>query len=382
MSLRLVAGIALSRVAGDAPLALALASGTHSNPEFKESKTYKMQGQTIDDIVPTLSGIPDLAMKSPIRLSVPIALKGIIKQSVEKSASSSIGSDVRCTDHCVAIIHLNDGSATLTDGKERNILFVDITPGQTAAKLAHTEKDDNDWVMFQDELTVLERTADSQPSAEEVVEALVKPTVNASQTLHKIYLYNADDSTSDDISSTLQSLFPQTPIVWVTLADISRGAAKSNLGNKADHMSLLISISASMPISIVASNGGQVITVPRNYSIPTRQTSTFTTSKDNQTSATLQVVVGRTLKDKVVLQGIPPKPKGVPRIRVTFDIDMEDNAVVSVEEITSGVKQEVKIPTIFGANVQESQVYVDNAIPDDGRKASQDENEVVGELPE
>ncbi|PVG03577.1 hypothetical protein CPB86DRAFT_689081, partial [Serendipita vermifera] len=92
-----------------------------------------------------------------------------------------------------------------------------------------------------------------------------------------------------------------------------------------------------------------------NYAIPTRQTSVFTTSKDNQTSVTLQIVVGRTPKDKIVLEGIASKPKGVPRIQVTFDINMDANAVVSVEETASGVKKEVIIPSVFGLNTQESE---------------------------
>ena len=94
------------------------------------------------------------------------------------------------------------------------------------------------------------------------------------------------------------------------------------------------------PLSLAIETLGGVATVliPRNTTIPTRKSETFSTAADNQTSVEFHVTQGerQMSKDnktlgKFQLTGIPPAPRGVPQIEVTFDIDA--NGIVNVSEI-------------------------------------------------
>ena len=95
--------------------------------------------------------------------------------------------------------------------------------------------------------------------------------------------------------------------------------------------------------------GGEFTTlVERNTSIPTRQWETFTTASDNQTSVEVHVLQGeRALAadnhslGKSHLTGIPPAPRGVPQIEVTFDIDANGIVNVSAKDKNTGREQQI-----------------------------------------
>ena len=106
------------------------------------------------------------------------------------------------------------------------------------------------------------------------------------------------------------------------------------------------------PLSLGVETLGGVMTplIPRNTTIPTRKSEVFTTAADGQTQVEIHVLQGerqmardnRTL-GRFILDGLPPAPRGVPKIEVTFDIDANGILDVKAKDTATGREQSIKI---------------------------------------
>jgi molecular chaperone DnaK len=131
------------------------------------------------------------------------------------------------------------------------------------------------------------------------------------------------------------------------------------------------------PLSLGIETLGGVMTrlIERNTTIPSRKSEIFSTAADNQTSVEIHVLQGerdmaldnRTL-GRFHLIGLPPAPRGVPQIEVTFDIDANGIVNVSAKDLGTGKEQKITITASSGINKEE----IDNMVKESQVHAEED----------
>ncbi|MFH1115555.1 MAG: molecular chaperone DnaK [Pseudomonadota bacterium] len=124
------------------------------------------------------------------------------------------------------------------------------------------------------------------------------------------------------------------------------------------------------PLSLGIETLGGVFTrlIEKNTTIPTRKSQVFSTASDNQPSVSIHVLQGeremaqnnKTL-GRFELVGIPPAPRGVPQVEVTFDIDANGIVHVSAKDLGTGKEQSIKITASSGLSEEEIQKMVNDA---------------------
>ncbi len=131
------------------------------------------------------------------------------------------------------------------------------------------------------------------------------------------------------------------------------------------------------PLSLGIETLGGVMTrlIDRNTTIPTRKSEVFTTAADSQPQVEVHVLQGERemAKDnrslgKFILDGIPPAPRGVPQIEVTFDIDANGIVNVSAQDKATGKEQSIRITATSGLSEEE----IDNMVKEAETHAEED----------
>jgi molecular chaperone DnaK len=163
------------------------------------------------------------------------------------------------------------------------------------------------------------------------------------------------------IQQIVKDLFGKEPHKGVNPDEVVAVGAAVQAGVLAGEVKDLLLLDVT-PLTLAIETLGGVATpmIPRNTTIPTRKTETFSTAADSQTEVEVHVLQGerpmagqnRTL-GKFKLSGIPPAPRGIPQIEVTFDIDANGILNVTAKDNATGKDQKITITSSSGLSKEE-----------------------------
>ncbi|MCD6489760.1 MAG: molecular chaperone DnaK [Thermodesulfobacterium sp.] len=171
------------------------------------------------------------------------------------------------------------------------------------------------------------------------------------------------------VQQKVKEIFGRDPVKGVNPDEVvAMGAAIQAGVLKGEVKDVLLLDVTPLSLGIETLGGVFTVIIPRGTTIPTRKSQIFTTATDNQTAVTIHVLQGERpmAKDnksiaRFDLVGIPPAPRGVPQIEVTFDIDADGILHVTAKDLGTGKEQSIVVRPSSGLSEEEIQKIIKEA---------------------
>lgn len=171
------------------------------------------------------------------------------------------------------------------------------------------------------------------------------------------------------VQQKVKEIFGKEPVKGVNPDEVvAMGAAIQAAVLKGEVKDVLLLDVVPLSLGIETLGGVFTVIIPRGTTIPTRRSQIFTTAADNQTAVTIHVLQGERplAKDnksiaRFDLVGIPPAPRGVPQIEVTFDIDADGILHVTAKDLGTGKEQSIVVRPTSGLTEEEIKRIIEEA---------------------
>jgi hypothetical protein len=378
------AGIALSRVADNAPFVVTRVDGAPHPATVADPVEHKLEGLSVPEMMSTFEravGFTTTSIDNGFAITYPLMLPEEQRKPLEDANRFKTFGHF----HAFANYYAQHHSSTTKQERDLQVLFIDLTPGQVAAKMSIGSFHSTNWYYSggsQGKEIALGNV--DYMTTQDVVNKLINPTIGKSGTLNCIGILRPEGAFPDVSSSDLEAKFPDTLIKWVSLADLSHGIAMVMHSQLTTHdiqwtHATLISI----PLGLILANGQTVTLIPAKHFLPAGAKVLVTNSKDDQTTATLRFKKGLIPCGEVVVQGLTPQPKGTARLRVIIDCDDNGQPSVTVEESGAALRTAGRLENLVTNHKSEDIDEYNNAerslkqiLPVFGQDG------VIGELPE